>query len=774
MWKLIQTKYGYTVKRSTVMMLLAVMDPEGTRQRKMHRLQRRTYENMGPNWCWHMDGYDKLKPYGFPIHACIDGFSRKIIWLELSTTNNDPGVVAQYYLTAVFQLGGCPARMRSDHGTENVTIATCQMAFRHYHGDRYAGANSFIFGSSIRNCRIESWWSRLRNFRMEWWIDLFKTLVDNGLYDCDVEHQYHTAGYVFGPLLQQELKEFKDMWNCHRIRRNRFAACPCDVPDDVYNLYSFMGEDYRQSIDPGLLAHCMVHCAHNAPPFYPPEFQVLADNLLSDLFLTQGQITVHNCKAVYLYMDPPKRIKSKNDSTVFQKKVMEYLNQQSKSSSTDAATKEPILTREKLINKYQACTSAKRRSSDRDQRSTEESLFGSVTIERAVKDSDCIQMLLTSLKFCPKGVRRQPGDRVYPSGQIWDQESVTLDEEDSVPRDREDSVPRDREDSGEHSVPQDAVPREDSVPRDAVPEKIQFPGMQFPEKIQFSRIEFLRNVENQKLYDLSCKDELMIPYENLEVTEVTLGSGTFGVVVKGVYLGTEVAIKMIKMDDDMNLKTHLEVQIMRQLRHPNIITLMGISSNKSELLIVMNLVNGFNVDQVIFKQALPLDTNTVRSIAVQITKALTYMHGRSPRVIHHDIKPSNIMVTGSHHVFVCDLGLARLQNHLATIKTSKGCGAGTVPYKAPEMFYDGKISTPADIYSFGCVLIELTTSRRVWGTMDGYQITAKVCGSYQLLPEPPSTDAVPEPYKNLCAQCTRLNQAERPSALAVLHQLMAL
>ena len=52
----------------------------------------------------------------------------------------------------------------------------------------------------------------------------------------------------------------------------------------------------------------------------------------------------------------------------------------------------------------------------------------------------------------------------------------------------------------------------------------------------------------------------MIPYENLEVTEVTLGSGTFGVVVKG---GTEVAIKMIKMDDDMKLKTHLEVQIMR-------------------------------------------------------------------------------------------------------------------------------------------------------------------------------------------------------------------
>ena len=120
------------------------------------------------------------------------------------------------------------------------------------------------------------------------------------------------------------------------------------------------------------------------------------------------------------------------------------------------------------------------------------------------------------------------------------------------------------------------------------------------------------------------------------------------------------------------------------------------------------------------------------------------------------------------------LGVARLQNELATLKTVKGCGAGTVPYKAPEMFSTGKRSTPADIYSFGCVLIELTTSSRVWDTLDAFQITSKVCGSYEKRPESPSTDAVPEPYKYMCTQCTQLNQEERPSALAVLHQLMAL
>ncbi len=55
------------------MMLLATMDEEGTKQRKSRRLARRLYLNMGPNYLWHTDGYDKLKPYGIAIHGYIDG-----------------------------------------------------------------------------------------------------------------------------------------------------------------------------------------------------------------------------------------------------------------------------------------------------------------------------------------------------------------------------------------------------------------------------------------------------------------------------------------------------------------------------------------------------------------------------------------------------------------------------------------------------------------------------------------------------------------------------
>lgn len=55
------------------MMLLSTMDAVGTTQRKSRRLTRRIYLNKGPNYLWHLDGYDKLKPYGITIHGCIDG-----------------------------------------------------------------------------------------------------------------------------------------------------------------------------------------------------------------------------------------------------------------------------------------------------------------------------------------------------------------------------------------------------------------------------------------------------------------------------------------------------------------------------------------------------------------------------------------------------------------------------------------------------------------------------------------------------------------------------
>ena len=60
------------------------LDPVGCQQRKEHRLKRSPYYNPGPNAVWHADGCDKLKPYGFHVHSCIDGWSRRLLWLVVT------------------------------------------------------------------------------------------------------------------------------------------------------------------------------------------------------------------------------------------------------------------------------------------------------------------------------------------------------------------------------------------------------------------------------------------------------------------------------------------------------------------------------------------------------------------------------------------------------------------------------------------------------------------------------------------------------------------
>ena len=85
--------HGMFVDKETVRQLLKILDPEGVEARSKHRLQRRQYKTEGPNHVWHIDGYDKIKPFGFCIHGSIDGCSRRIMWLYVVPSNNDPCVI---------------------------------------------------------------------------------------------------------------------------------------------------------------------------------------------------------------------------------------------------------------------------------------------------------------------------------------------------------------------------------------------------------------------------------------------------------------------------------------------------------------------------------------------------------------------------------------------------------------------------------------------------------------------------------------------------------
>ena len=127
-------------KKEDVRLILAALDPHSSDMRRSRRLIRRQYFALGPNYIWHADSYDKLKPYGICINDCIDGFSRKIIWLKAAHTSSDPRVIGGYFLEAVEQFGGCPRIVRTDLGTENVVVRDIQTYLRHSDADSRSGA----------------------------------------------------------------------------------------------------------------------------------------------------------------------------------------------------------------------------------------------------------------------------------------------------------------------------------------------------------------------------------------------------------------------------------------------------------------------------------------------------------------------------------------------------------------------------------------------------------------------------------------------------------
>ena len=226
-WHTLQMS-GITVPRVVVAELLRELDPEGVQERSTHRLKRRVYRNPGPNFSWHCDGYDKLKPYGFPIHGCIDGWSRKILWLYVTQSNNQPNNIGMYYLEAVQQYNGCPLDFITDLGTENGLAAAIHTFFRN-------DPNSHRYVSSPSNQRIEGWWSFLRKDQTSWWMNFFKNLVDEGIVDLTLPLHTECLWFCFAALLQENLNEVKENWNSHYIRKSRYDTLQ-GRPDSLYYL----------------------------------------------------------------------------------------------------------------------------------------------------------------------------------------------------------------------------------------------------------------------------------------------------------------------------------------------------------------------------------------------------------------------------------------------------------------------------------------------------------------------------------------------------------
>jgi hypothetical protein len=152
MWHHLNTMCGLHVTQRTTLDVMRAIDPEGTRLRGIHRLRRRMYRNNGPNYLIHVDGNDKLKPFGICIHGAIDGFSRRVLWLKAGFTNNDPRYIAGLYMDYVLQTMSVPRKIRHDAGNENGILVDLHTALRCRHRNgRHACSFERTFNSKPKN-----------------------------------------------------------------------------------------------------------------------------------------------------------------------------------------------------------------------------------------------------------------------------------------------------------------------------------------------------------------------------------------------------------------------------------------------------------------------------------------------------------------------------------------------------------------------------------------------------------------------------------------------
>ena len=246
----LRLEYGLVTDRETVRLLLRNLDPDGVELRSRRRLRRRTYYASGPNFIWHTDGYDKLKPFGFAIHGAIDGYSRRIMWLEVGPSNNDPKVTAKYFIDCLRVVKGAPKFMRADCGTENIYIAGIQRFLRRDCADVIAGGQCFLYGKSVSNQRIEAWWSFLRRSYSHWWMNYFKDLRDSGLYNDSDPLQVECLRFCFMSLIQKQLDKVAKHWNLHQIRPSHNRESPPGKPDVLYFLPERLStRDFSTEVD---------------------------------------------------------------------------------------------------------------------------------------------------------------------------------------------------------------------------------------------------------------------------------------------------------------------------------------------------------------------------------------------------------------------------------------------------------------------------------------------------------------------------------------------
>ena len=197
-----------------------------------------------------------------------------------------------------------------------------------------------------------------------------------------------------------------------------------------------------------------------------------------------------------------------------------------------------------------------------------------------------------------------------------------------------------------------------------------------------------------------------------------IGNGAFGVVYKGIVpdTGAMVAVKRCTNANADGAQARAEflseLSIIAGLRHRNLLRLQGWCYEKGEILLVYDYMRNGSLDRTLFDASSPaLPWRHRHEILAGVASALAYLHHECDRrVIHRDVKSSNVMLDESYRARLGDFGLARLMDHNKSPVST--LTAGTMGYLAPEYLQSGKATDQTDVFSYGVVVLEVCCGRR--------------------------------------------------------------
>jgi hypothetical protein len=194
-------------------------------------VRRRVYHVRGSNALWHQDGNEKCRPWGFYVHGCVDGHSRRIVYL-LCAGNKRADTVFSVFLQGVQDMG-LPSRVRGDFGTENNKIEKYMIQMRGAAHKPYLRGRCVLSiqlanlcplltqaqtTSSLHNIRIERLWHDVCRDCLENFRRIFTYLGELFLLDMNIRLHRIALFLVFQPRIQRSLNKMMAAWNNHRLR----------------------------------------------------------------------------------------------------------------------------------------------------------------------------------------------------------------------------------------------------------------------------------------------------------------------------------------------------------------------------------------------------------------------------------------------------------------------------------------------------------------------------------------------------------------------------